>query len=536
MARFFPPEESGDEWSSELKVRRACVPLDDDWHVFHSMVWQSKRAGRQGDGEADFILLHRRHGAIILEVKGGRVEVKSGQWSSTDRHGQIHSIKNPFEQAKDSKYALLRYFDGLGGRFARIPVCHGVVFPDGSVGSGIGTYGPREIILDRADLTSIEPALARLTSHWARPADLDKSLVADVVHQLAPTTTIRRTLRDQVATTTSSILQLTEQQKRVLATTRRMRRCVVQGGAGTGKTVLAAERARMLERDGFRALLVCFNAPLADALAREVAEDVTEVATFHSFVMRVLHAAGSPPPKVTRAEWWESEAATALANIVDAEGCPRFDALVIDEGQDFAEDWLTALMLLLSDPDASPVYVFADSHQQLYGRAARMPESWPTLVLDVNCRNTRPIAEKVAAVFEDHESCLGAEGQAPVFVEASSQASQLSVVTQMTYRMLGDEHLRPDQIVVLSDSRTFIDRLRERLAGDEPFVGLDGHGVVAETIHRFKGLEADVVIVVLTESNPDNLLPLAYVGLSRARAMLVVVGRSRLKKKLRWSG
>ena len=71
---------------------------------------------------------------------------------------------------------------------------------------------------------------------------------------------------------------------------------------------------------------------------------------------------------------------------------------------------------------------------------------------------------------------------------------------------------------------------------DEPFVGLDGHGVVAETIHRFKGLEADVVIVVLTESNPDNLLPLAYVGLSRARAMLVVVGRSRLKKKLRWSG
>ncbi|MBX3271024.1 MAG: transposase zinc-binding domain-containing protein [Sandaracinaceae bacterium] len=536
VARYYPPEESGDEWSSELKVRRAFATLDDDWHVFHSVIWQSLRAGRQGDGEADFVLVHRRHGAIVLEVKGGRVEVTSGQWSSTDRHGEVHSIKNPFEQAKDSKYALLRYLKSLDARLARIPICHGVVFPDGSVGSGIGTYGPRDLIFDRADLTAIAESLGRLVSHWGQSADLDKSTISEVVTALAPTTTIRRALRDQVAATTAAIIELTEQQKRVLATTRRMRRCVILGGAGTGKTVLATERARMLERDGFRTLLLCFNAPLAEALAREVDDEVAEVATFHSFAMRALRAAGAPPPEIERPEWWDGEAATALANVAGTECCPTFDALVIDEGQDFSEDWVTALMLLLSDPDSSPVYLFADAHQQLYGRSTRMPESWPTLILDVNCRNTAPIAMKVAAVFEDHATCLGADGQAPVFVEASSEASQLSVVTQMTYRMLGEGHLRPDQIVVLSDSRTFIDRLRERLAGDEPFVGLNGHGVVAETIHRFKGLEADAIIVVLTESSPDHLLPLAYVGLSRARAMLVVVGRSRLKKKLRWGG
>lgn len=535
MARLHPPDESGNEWSSELGVRRALASLDDEWHVFHSVTWQSMRGGRQGDGEADFLLLHARHGAIVLEVKGGRVEVTAGKWSSTDRHGRTHTIKNPFEQAKDSKYALLRYFRSLDPRLGGVPICHGVVFPDGSVGSGIGAYGPRELIIDRADLRVVEESLTRLLTHWSQSANLSKAVVAEIVAALAPTTTIRRRLRDEVAAATTSLIELTEQQKRVLATTRRMRRCLVIGGAGTGKTILATERARMLTRDGFRTLLVCFNAPLANALTRELGNDVAEVGTFHSFVMRALRDAGISLREAAESNWWESDAATALANLAGTPRCPSFDALVIDEGQDFAEDWLTALMLLLSEPDSSPIYVFADSHQELYGRSARFPESWPSLVLDLNCRNTRPIATRVASVFGDSVSSLGVEGQAPLFVEASNEATQLSVVEQMTYRMLTEEHLRREQIVVLSDSRTFVERLRERLAGNEPFVGLDGHGVVAETVHRFKGLEADVVILVLTETNPETLQPLAYVGLSRARAVLVVVGRTRLKKALHWA-
>lgn len=534
VPKFYPRLESGEEWGSELKVRRALGSLDDDWHVFHSVTWQSKRGGREADGEADFVLLHPARGVIVLEVKGGRVDVVSGRWSSTDRNGQCHSIKNPFEQAKDSKYALLRFLRSRDSGLGDVPICHGVVFTDGSVGDAIGAYGPREIILDRADLADPAKSLARLGDHWNQSTSIDHSVIRQIVRALAPTTSIKSRLRDRIATANDAILELTGQQKRFLAATRRLRRCIVQGGAGTGKTVLAVERVRMLEKDGFRPLLLCFNAPLASVLARELEDTCATVATFHSFAMTALRAAQRPPPKSLNSDWWETTVATELADVAGQKGCPSFDALVIDEGQDFAEDWLAALMILLSNPDDGPVYIFTDSHQQLYGRRTRFPEAWPVLLLDINCRNTLPIAEKVSAVFGETPISLGAEGQLPIFVETSRLEEQLSVVEQMVYRMLTDEQLKPEQIVVLSDSKDAVMRLRDRVAGDESFVGLEGRGIVAETVHRFKGLESDVVILVLTESNPEMLTSLAYVGLSRARAVLAVVGRSRLRRKLGW--
>src|SRR5262245_20543040 len=109
MARFHPDEVPADAPSSEKKARNALVVLDAQWEVFHSVAWQAPRAGREGDGEADFVLLHPRHGLLVLEVKGGRINVDEGRWSSIDRYGTRHPIKDPFRQATASKHALLRY-------------------------------------------------------------------------------------------------------------------------------------------------------------------------------------------------------------------------------------------------------------------------------------------------------------------------------------------------------------------------------------------------------------------------------------------
>lgn len=60
--------------ASERIVLEALSRLPDEWHVFHSVRWQSLRNGRQGDGEADFVLVHRQRGILVLEVKGARSE------------------------------------------------------------------------------------------------------------------------------------------------------------------------------------------------------------------------------------------------------------------------------------------------------------------------------------------------------------------------------------------------------------------------------------------------------------------------------
>src|SRR5882757_4867463 len=107
MARYLGLGEDEPSEESERIAAAAFKQLSDDWTVLHHVSWQSKRGGRQGDGEVDFVLLHRAHGIIVIEVKGGGIEISEGRWYTTNRHGTKHQIRNPYEQAVASKHALV---------------------------------------------------------------------------------------------------------------------------------------------------------------------------------------------------------------------------------------------------------------------------------------------------------------------------------------------------------------------------------------------------------------------------------------------
>ena len=44
----------------------------------------------------------------------------------------------------------------------------------------------------------------------------------------------------------------------------------------------------------------------------------------------------------------------------------RYDALIVDEAQDFHPDWWVPLQLLLEDPDEGSLYVFYDDNQRIF--------------------------------------------------------------------------------------------------------------------------------------------------------------------------
>ena len=73
---------------SEQRVANALKRLPGGWIVLHHVSWQSKRGGKQGDGEADFLLLHPNKGMLVIEVKGGGIDVAAGRWFTTNRHGK----------------------------------------------------------------------------------------------------------------------------------------------------------------------------------------------------------------------------------------------------------------------------------------------------------------------------------------------------------------------------------------------------------------------------------------------------------------
>jgi superfamily I DNA/RNA helicase len=80
----------------------------------------------------------------------------------------------------------------------------------------------------------------------------------------------------------------------------------------------------------------------------------------------------------------------------------RFDAVIVDEGQDFRPAWWTVVQRLLRDPARGHLWVFWDPHQNIFTGEANLAErlGLPNYQLSANCRNSRPIANFARIVHE----------------------------------------------------------------------------------------------------------------------------------------
>jgi hypothetical protein len=109
VAIMYPRELLAGESKSrgEEKVFAALRDgLPDEWEAFHSASWIATDDGAGAvDGEIDFVLCHSDEGVVCLEVKGGSIECRAGEWS-TVRDGQRQRMKDPFTQALDHRYDL----------------------------------------------------------------------------------------------------------------------------------------------------------------------------------------------------------------------------------------------------------------------------------------------------------------------------------------------------------------------------------------------------------------------------------------------
>lgn len=531
MTTFYPREASPSSPRSEIKVRERLSTAD-DLVVFHSVAWQSRRGGKQGDGEADFVVLAPDLGILVLEVKGGGIEAIDGTWFSTGGDGIRRPIKNPFDQAKDSKYALLNFFKVVDPTLTRYPIVHAVVFPDIEVTQLLGLNAPREIVVDRVDLARPMEAIERIFRHWGQNRALSKSDVQRIVDHLAPTIRVRRLLRDDVGDAGQALLDLTSEQMVVLQAIRRVKRAMILGGAGTGKTVLAVEKSRQLASSGFRVLLLCYNAPLRQHLASTLHGSSVDVETFHSLVLREARRAKSKTPFDPTSEWYEIEAPRILGEAAARNGT-QYDAVLVDEAQDFAMEWLSVTQSLVADDGL--LYLFADSHQDLYRRGWSIPEGLVELELTVNCRNTGPIARRVASIFDDRLDGKFVDGPEPRFVEVDRREQLTPYVVGLVESIVLEDKIEPTQLIVLTDSTSVVSELRSTGVAGHLFTTLDGHGIPVETVYRFKGLERDVVVLALSDAATiEDLRAVAYVGLSRAKVGLYVVASRKIKDAIVW--
>jgi Nuclease-related domain/AAA domain len=529
LAIFKPPTRP--KHSSEVDLFDALHTLDDHWRVYGSVIWQSKRNGRQGDGEIDFVLAHPAHGLIVVEVKGGIVGVDQGRWYR-DTRGRVDTIKNPFEQITANKYALISFLKDRG--LARVPVHHAVCLPHCSDDGQIGTYASPSIVWWSHDMRHVDAAVARTIRHWNARCRLSLDDMRRLDLLLAPTVQFKLRLADTIGSINDALLDLTDEQIRIFKSIQRNRRAIIRGGPGTGKTLLSIARAKKLAEEGFRPLWTCYNELLSKVVAAELLPYGIDATTFHALCMREATRAKLSLPRPLTHEFWTKGAAELLVEAAAKNGT-TYDAIIVDEGQDFNQCWFDALETLSSDAKEPPVYVFADSQQRLYDRSWNLGNCLEQ-ELERNCRNTTPIARRVTRIFSGADAAGGVAGPEPTYSELSNHRRILDRIEDRAAHLIEAEHLKPDQITVLVDDDDLARKLRERYAGPHPFCSHGQHGVVVETIARFKGLENDVIIVCLSKSTSsgDELRRNAYVGFSRAKAVLMVVADPKLKSSLNW--
>ena len=320
---------------------------------------------------------------------------------------------------------------------------------------------------------------------------------------------------------------------------------IFTGGAGTGKTVLALEKARRLAAEGFSVLLTCFNRALAGWLgaAARAASPAPEVMCFHELCESFAGAAGllDARPEHPDQAYWDVRLPELLLEAADRLPDRRFDAIVVDEGQDFLETWWAPLELTMRDPGHGILYVFHDDNQSVFRRTRVLPDGLVPVPLTRNLRNSHEIHDAVRRYYSGGDYVSeGPQGPGVRFVRLADPEQAPRELGRVLHHLVHDEKLKLADVVVLSGrSLTHTAALKTRLkdlthAGSfrlHPGWPDEEGAVLVESVRRFKGLERSVVVLVELEEHLADPAVL-YVALSRARNLLVVLGTDEVAGRL----
>ncbi|MDY6870380.1 MAG: NERD domain-containing protein/DEAD/DEAH box helicase [Actinomycetota bacterium] len=486
------------------------------------------------DHEVDFVVAIEGAGIVCIEVKGGEVWHDGDGWRQI-RGGRQYTIE-PVRQARDACYAL-RDFIEKDPRWTqgRLRWDHVVVLPNTELPADFGLPDcPRWKVVDRTDL----PKLVEKLRYVLVRQELDRPLLTkEGIDQLGTALSGRGLpQRDVVARALANedaADALTEHQAIILDAIRMLNRVEVRGGAGSGKTFLAMEQARRLAQRGQRVALVCYSHGLASYLERIAAtwprrQQPAYVGEFHA--LGVQWGAPEGPDEALRTEetvrFWEQDLPLHMADLASQlEPGHRFDSIVVDEAQDFADAWWDPLLAALRDPVDGGLYVFTDEGQRVFNRVGSPPVPLVPLILDHNLRNTRQIANAFQPLVDHPMRFLGGEGPAVTFVPCSRDEA-LGVGDDQVDLLL-EQGWRPEDLALLTTGSRHPEQAERQKDGHKAYWDSfwDTDQVFYGHVLGFKGLERRCVVLVVNEEGKfERSRERLYVGLSRARDQLVVCG------------
>lgn len=541
------------------------APGTDKWIVLHSLGIATHN--KVIYGETDFLVLAPKLGIFAIEVKGGRVRRENGIWYFTNRYGKTNSkVRGPFDQARDGIFSIVdamkKRIDIEHRHIENVLFGYGVMFPDIEFTS-TGIEEEQWQVFDSCDGANVKQFIKRLSdgakakweSHYGPVNDSklpDSSDVRYIASLLRGDFDCTVPMSAQLRNASDALIALTKEQYRCLDQLDDNPRCLIQGPAGTGKTLLAIEEVKKSVARGEKVALFCFNANLADWLSSYF-ENMPEavrpkyIGTFHKYMTQVAREAGLlpiyPQDSDKIQQYYQSDLPEAAA-IALLDGGELYDKIVVDEAQDLIRDSYLEVMSTCLEKGLSRGRwtMFGDfSMQAIYadgmsgaGMIEKLEDqtAFIRFKLTINCRNTKPICKEIETVTgfkAPHNLWTKVDGPPVQYITWSTMENQCKKL-QTLLKQLADAHISPEQITILSPKRRD-DSVVSMLDGYpiKDFKVPIGVNTTFCTIQAYKGLENTVIILTDIENfSSDKLM---YVGLSRACSGLFILETDAAKRE-----
>ncbi len=286
--------------------------------------------------------------------------------------------------------------------------------------------------------------------------------------------------------------------------------------------MLAVEKAKKLAKSG-KVLFLCFNRYLKEYLQGLKEESPEKYTNIDFYNLPQLACAAIKVPSV------ENDDVIYYLSHFENYDCD-YQHIVIDEGQDFDDEAISKLydIALLQE---GAFYVFYDKKQ--FVQSQEFPKWLKNaecrLVLNINCRNTYQIADTSGKPVDVQPKVRNrsVNGDMPSFYLCRDNKEALKVISKAIdkYRAANYPYEQICILTLKTESSSILSGV-DKVGNHQIRTERDGKGALFTSARKFKGLEADAIIIVDVDENSfidDERKRLFYVGSSRAKHQLDIV-------------
>ena len=504
--------------------------LPEDYYVFHSFKIVSVDAGVITASETDFVVFHPNKGILCIEAKAGKVKLEGNKWKYASGDEMSHG--GPYRQAENGKWRLRDYIKNsdYGYLINRCKLLHAVWFPSVNrkyvSNINLPSEADMKITLTSDSLDNVEEEISAIfdielpNKVETKLTAADTKLLIDKF--LAPTFDLVPIANMKVENQRYVFKRMLKEQVALLNYLEEQDNAVINGLAGTGKTVMAVEKARRHAENSEPVLFLCYNHYLKEYLQDNYGHPNISFYTIDGLACKLCDTV---TPNYERLKY-------VLEEMYLEETFP-YQHIIIDEGQDFGKERLNDISVIellkanvVEEGKNGTFYLFYDKNQMVQAESlpSYIGESDCKLTLYRNCRNTENIATTSLRLLGENKKPKlfdGAiVGDSPEMFFAEDVSQTVSTLNAIIEKAWSEDYTDIQILTCKTEQNSII--------ADECSTGIylyKAKKIPFTTCRKYKGLEADVVIMVDLDNDTfeNDAEQVMYVGSSRARYKLSLI-------------